>query len=269
MHTSPPLAFHGIDFSGARDAGNKIWLASCRIENNKLHLHECQPASALPNSGALRELALAALRAWVITQPNSIIGCDFPFSLAQSKLGYADWHSFITNFAADYSAELTFQQAHGGVGNEVRRQTDAEAKTPFAAGNLRLFRQTYYGLRDFLAPLYLNNLIQVLPMQRYERRRPTLIEVCPASLLKRINLYILYKGITPTHRAARGRILDQLCTAHQCVVPEAMRALLIEEANGDALDSVIAAVMAARAWQAGELLRPVTPIELCEGHVYV
>lgn len=38
---------HGIDFSGAKDAGHKIWIAMGFIEEGVLHIKECRRAETL------------------------------------------------------------------------------------------------------------------------------------------------------------------------------------------------------------------------------
>ena len=42
---------YGVDFSGARDAGEKIWIASGVIEADTLRIDACQQAGNLPRSG--------------------------------------------------------------------------------------------------------------------------------------------------------------------------------------------------------------------------
>ncbi|GFO98098.1 uncharacterized protein ig2599ANME_2315 [groundwater metagenome] len=52
---SLPRRIYGIDFSGAKDAGKKIWAAGGRIEGSVLHIEERLRASELPGAGSERE----------------------------------------------------------------------------------------------------------------------------------------------------------------------------------------------------------------------
>ena len=42
---------YGVDFSGARDAGRRIWLAEGRVGGGRLRVESCYPAEELPGSG--------------------------------------------------------------------------------------------------------------------------------------------------------------------------------------------------------------------------
>ena len=79
-------------------------------------------------------------------------------------------------------------------GKESKRSCDVTAKTPFAAWNLRLYRQTWHSLVGLYAPLLAASAVTVAPFQRDDGKRPRLAEICPASTLKRLGLYGSYKG---------------------------------------------------------------------------
>lgn len=53
---------HGVDFSGARDAGKKIWIARGIIQQDVLLITECFKAKDLPDSGRDREQSLKVIR---------------------------------------------------------------------------------------------------------------------------------------------------------------------------------------------------------------
>lgn len=103
-----------------------------------------------------------------------------------------------------------------------------------------------------------------------EHLRPIrLLEACPASLLKRIRLNDRpYKAPSASARAARAQILDTLCTSgvassHSstlCVrvalADASMHSLIIDDAGGDALDAVLAAVITALSLSSGALPLP-------------
>lgn len=97
-----------------------------------------------------------------------------------------------------------------------------------------------------LDPLIQNRLACVLPMQHPHHGTPWILEICPASTLKKMNLYRPYKG--KEHRKQRGRILNAVEATGSISIPEeAIREKIIADSGGDALDSVIAAYSTFRA----------------------
>lgn len=77
--------------------------------------------------------------------------------------------------------------------------------------------------------------------------RPWLLEVCPASTLKQEGLYEPYKGKTAQHRAQRQHILAVLEESGLLHIESDLHDDLVADADADGLDSVVAAVVAARA----------------------
>jgi hypothetical protein len=153
-------------------------------------------------------------------------------------------------------------------GRELKRFTDIEAKTPFSPYNLRLFRQIYFGIREVLGPLLRNNAVCVLPVQRALPDRAWLLEICPASTLKREHLSIPYKGRGEKKRTARVKILEGIKkTGGLKIRKSALRSKILEDRDGDALDSVIAALATFRALKNGFAFDKNAPYAL-EGWVY-
>ncbi len=149
---------YGVDFSGSVDAGRKIWLAAGRAEDDTLIIDECLRGEALPGSSRERETCLAALRAFIAQSGEVIFGLDFPLSVPQVVFADQTWLQFIHSFAQRFPSpqhfrDQCFKAAHG---REIKRATDIESKTPFSPYNLRLYRQTYYGLRDVIGPLVID-----------------------------------------------------------------------------------------------------------------
>jgi hypothetical protein len=183
-----------------------------------------------------------------------------------------NWANFVVNFAGRYGSPETFRrECYERAGrSELKRVTDREARTPFSPYNLRLYRQTYYGIGMVLGPLVKEAAVSVLPMQRAEPDRPWLLEICPASTLKRLGLYVPYKGRGETFRARRWRILSLLEEAEGLTLADdALRAAMVEDTGGDALDSVLAAWATARALgDASRLAAPATSVYATEGYVY-
>jgi hypothetical protein len=138
--------------------------------------------------------------------------------------------------------------------------------------NLRLYRQTYFGIRDVLHPLVRDHLACVLPMQRMLRGRPWVLEICPASTLKHCGLYLPgYKRGGDAGCAARERILEGLeATGSLDILSSDLRARVLSNRGGDALDSVIAALATFRALRDPALLVVERSAAYAlEGYVYV
>ena len=270
---------HGVDFSGAAKAGRKIWIASGTVADGVLAIDTCRRAADLPGSSADREAALTALCNFIAERPADAFGLDFPFSLPRDVIAEPSWEEFLRRFPDRYPDAKAFcRRCHEATGGkEARRLTDYDAHTPFSPYNLRLYRQTYYGIRDVLRPLVLGRLACVLPMQPVQHHSAWLIEICPASTLKafarqsRLDLSAPYKGNTAAHRAARQRILTALeQTQHLAIPDQALRCEIGRDPEGDALDSLIAAFATFRATR-----RPAFPspdwqqVAKLEGYVYI
>ncbi len=265
------MRVHGVDFSGAVDAGRRIWIASGQIEKRALRIEECRRGEALPGSGRDRDQCLAALREFIRSQRGCAFGLDFPFGLPHALVKEASWEEFVRAFPDRYSTPEEFRDAcqRASCGVELRRATDRESRTPFSPYNLRVYRQTYFGIRELLAPLVRDGSASVPPMQPPLPGKPWILEICPASLLKREKLYIPYKGGSKAHRAARARILMKIEKVVSLFLPSrALRRSLVDDRGGDALDSVIAACGALRALRNPDGLDVGDGYAL-EGYVYV
>ncbi|PSQ32500.1 hypothetical protein BRD05_10065 [Halobacteriales archaeon QS_9_70_65] len=98
----------------------------------------------------------------------------------------------------------------------------------------------------------------------------TVLEVYPAGTLRRLETVDEgYKEPTDEAAAARAEILAALETASDLdvAVAEPVRERAVADDGGDALDSVVAAVAAARA--AAREFEPPTPFDPREGCIYV
>ena len=258
----------GVDFSGASDAGRKIWVAEGQLsDNGALQLSQCVPAMALPGGGVRPEQAVPALARYVATFADARVGCDFPFSLPRDLVTARSWRSFALRYAAEFADADSFRaimrSRHNAI--EHKRMTDRIAGTPFNAYNLRLYRQTWWGITGLLGPLVRAGRAVVRPQQKPRAGKPTLIEVCAACTLKSIDLYPPYKGRETIHRKARQRILDHLIDRGALAAPaRSMRRLLLDNEGGDALDAVIGAVAAGR----GDLAKEPDAFQRLEGRVY-
>lgn len=261
---------YGVDFSGARDAGRRIWVARGRLIGGRLRLETCRPAETLPGSSRARERCFPALVDLVASQPSAVFGFDFPFGVPSQCCGGGPWDGLVLSVADRFPDCETFREAcrKAAGGRELRRLTDRDSATPFCVYNLRLYRQTYHGLRDVLAPLVRSGAACVLPMHRPTAGKASVVEICPASTLKRQKLYRPYKGKRAEHRRARRNILTALEQRGLDLVGRAAWKAAVQDDGGDALDSMIAAFATGRALEAG-FPAPDDPTCLVEGYVYV
>lgn len=267
---SQKMNVYGVDFSGASDAGRKIVIATAEQREDGWHIVSLQRAENLPGGGRALDAAIAALRDLIAGAGDAVFGLDFPFSIPREATAHRDWEAFVRTFAADYpQAEdfLTRTKAAMG-GRELRRAADREAKTPFAPTNWRMYRQTYYGIRDLLAPLVMADAARVAPMQAQAAGKPLLTEICPASTLKRLRMYPRYKGKGTEARSNREQIIEHLhLWMGKFRLEDGVCEALVDDADGDALDSAIAALTVINLTQNPDALYP-PAADAFEGYVY-
>lgn len=266
---------YGIDFSGAKDAGNKIWIASAVILRNTIQIEDCYQAKDLPDSTTERDRCLSVLRHFISEQKTCAFGLDFPFGLPGKLIMDNGWEEFILSFGNRYPDPERFRKICWEMaGNcEERRDTDRKSQTPFSPYNRRLYQQTYYGILDILAPLVRDRVVSVIPMQSWSPTKSWLLEVCPASTLKRMGLYQLYKGHRRDEyrRISREHILKGIEKTGGIITKySALRATILDDPGGDALDSVIAAFATFRAMDSlADSSVSVTSNSMLEGYVYI
>jgi Protein of unknown function (DUF429) len=260
---------YGVDFSGARLAGKNTWVA--RIEPAvrgpglpSYDLTDLAPLEKLCGT-AERAIALAHLVQLIAASEQALWAMDFPFGLPVE----------VMEPGTEWPAQFDFLQACGeddyGVGleclrrakvlggpNHIRRLTDMEEKAPFDPYHYRIIYQTFYGMRDVLGPLRRHRRTAILPFhyRRLAAARRVIVEACPASTLKRLGLphqnYKQPQGgrLVAKRRRTRRVILDGLagCVA----ISGAHRRVIMRNGGGDALDALIAAIGAARAWHSAD-----------------
>ncbi len=160
----------GIDWSGARQPAQSIGLAIGELRRGKggdtLHLESCQLASEIVESGSPEDCRSTIIQ--MIASAGEIwIGCDFPFSLPGEMVEPGTWRTFVRKFSKQFCSPSAMRDAcRRQLGCEKRRRTDVESKAPWAPTNLRLHRQTFFGIRDLLVPLVFEHQAVVLPMMR-------------------------------------------------------------------------------------------------------
>lgn len=266
-------AIYGIDFSGAQGAGNKIWIAQGIADGMKLIIEDCFKAKDLPTSGKDLKACLPAIVNLIKSNQNAVFGFDFPFGLPISLVREDSWEEFILGFPKKYKnpEELRTTCRKSFNDRELKRETDKVSHTPFSPYNLRIFRQTYFGISWMLSALVLGDHARILPMQKRAEGKPVILEICPASTLRASGLYGPYKGRSEAHRMARQSILDHLPGPRPFKIRnEQVREKAIENADGDALDSIIAATAAFHALNGNFVPREVDRnLYAIEGYVFV
>ena len=270
-----PTAIYGIDFSGAVYAGRKVWISLAVNRGGVLEVRNCFRGLSLPNSGRRLPDCLSALVTFITSHKNSIFGLDFPFGIPSQiaeNFGCENWTGFVFSFPQKFSNPHEFRheckQVFGK--REIKRTTDRESNTPFSPYNWRLFKQTYFGITGVLYPLLKNASACVIPMQEIIDDKPLILEICPKSTLLRENIFDRkYKGRSKEHLANRRYILNRLAEKQVTITNNLSRSVL-EDTEGDALDSVIAAYTVGKS-----LLNPAFPFPAgwkkeyaIEGYVY-
>lgn len=272
MEASVRRQVFGVDFSAARDAGSKIWIARGTAHGGALQIDACHPAEDLPGSSRQRDRALTALCDFIARQRDAAFGLDFPFGLPRGLVHEQTWDDFIRAFPSRYRGAAAFREAcrEAADGRELKRATDVGSRTPFSPYNLRLFRQTFHGICNIIHPLVRDDLARVVPMQTPARHKPWIFEVCPASTLKAYELYMPYKGATDQHRSARRQILQAIEELGPVEFTDAaLASKLWDDSGGDALDSVIAALAVFRALDSEAPAESgADPRYMLEGYVY-
>lgn len=246
MLMKEPSKIFGIDFSGAKDAGNKIWIAEGVPRDNVLLIEECFQARHLPNSGRELEACLPALVNLIKSNRNAAFGFDFPFGLPAPFVTEKTWEEFIFHFLELCQNPKAFRESCRQVSKrpEIKRKTDLESRTPFSPYNLRLYKQTYYGISMILLPLVRDGGFCILPFHKPIAGKPWVFEICPASTLTALGIHgIPYKGRDDIRRNNRQKILKAIERNRPIVIQNSdITHRIIEDKGGDALDSVIAAM---------------------------
>lgn len=263
---------HGVDFSGAKDAGRKIWITTGLIRGKELLIKDCRSAKELLGSETDLRRCLHALIDFVSGQREAIFGMDFPFGRPAAHIEQKTWEKFVSSFRKRFPDPDRFKRICFEKGNcrELKRVTDKEQGTPFSPYNLRLFKQTYYGIGYIIEPLLREGQACFLPMEEPLAGKPWVIEICPAVTLKKEGLHFSYKGKTSECCNQRLMILKKLVEIGNLRISPHLENKILNNHGGDALDSVIAALATFR-----NLPNLLTPLEMgnssynLEGYVYV
>ncbi|MBN9523469.1 DUF429 domain-containing protein [bacterium] len=284
MPTLPEFAtVYGVDFSGAKLAGRNTWVA--RVEPRRRGrpvLVALDRLEALCGT-AERGPALAHLVELVAGSESALWGFDVPFGLPielfPNGAAWSAQFDFVREWGDEaYACGLECIRRALLVGDRMhlRRTTDTDAKAPFDGYHYRMIYQTFFGMRDVVAPLSRVPGTAVLPFhyRRVSRAKRVVVECCPGSVLKKLGLpHQNYKQ--PTGGPLARKRLRTRHTLHAAldelvVVSDRFRRVMMRNPGADALDAVIAAVGVARAVAAADHAAIARhPRYPREGHLYV
>lgn len=253
---------YGVDFSGAKRAGESLWLTESSVEDGTLSVRDCGRAPDVladyydgePTTD--REPTLAALAAFVRNQSDATaFGFDFPFAVpravAEGAFDAATWRDVVAAVAdcgdadafAEVCVEWTGANADDGA-TYLKRETDREHGA-FSPYHFFVQHQTYHGVADVLAEVEAG--ARIVPFDPPGTGGPIVAETYPAGVLDALGLHREgYKGTEQSHEARRARNLDWLADLADVSVPEELRQRYLDDADGDALDSLLAAVAVLR-----------------------
>jgi hypothetical protein len=276
--------FYGVDFSGARKAGDATWVAELAPTSDApgFTVTSLQSLSSLCGT-AERAGALRHLTDLVLGSERALWGFDFPFGLPvelfPANACWADQFVFLHEWEDDAygcGLECVRRSLKRLRRKHVLRTSDAEARTPFDTFHYRIIYQTFFGMRDVIGTLRPTRGTAVLPFQYRKLRtaKRVVVECCPGSVLKRAGVpHQNYKQpaggpLTRKRRRTRHAILDWL--AGVVAFDDRFRGVMMRNPGGDAIDAVVAAVGAARAVAAADH-RAVArhPRYRREGHLFV
>lgn len=277
MSYSAPDRVFGVDFSGAKDAGKKIWVAELTC-GEVPRIQSCIPAVKRFDCEESRDDTLRALAHHVSNMaPEAAVGLDFPFALPMEILSEPNWGSFLRHFPDWFSDPSDLQrrcQSRGSLldGSRVQYQRETEEVVGgLSAYNRRLRNQTFYGIRDLLRPLVLADRVRAVPMQELHPDRPTLLEVYPAATLDCLDAETHRNGYKDASEKALHRRESNVeaVEAADVELPDETRNLLLADDGGDALDAVLAAVATWNNTTDPSNLRIEDERRQVEGHIYV
>ncbi len=255
----------GLDWSGSKEAGKKIWQAHLDVDaSSRIVLKRLdRPFLANPEPSKVR----AGFARWFAGLNAQVVGMDFCFGLEKS-------HARLICAAASVQPATTLEPVQLGslivrlypsaedlrtaCGPERKRKTDVAAGSPFAPTNLRMFRQTWLGL-SCLATL---SNASIAPWA--SAGDTVIVEVLPALVARSLGSDGGYKGRSTEARNGRQVLTTTIERLVSLAPPD--RQTLVDDVEGDAIDAVLAGLAALRAHREG--FAPPPSAVLDEGWIY-
>ena len=248
----------GVDWSGGKSAHRKIWAARLACHGDRAELQALfRPFTerlSRPFGNSTIDRIADDFEPWLAGADFDVAGLDFCFGLAAAHM-----HHLQLPTSGPRNLGQALKLIDGPdifrlkVGKELRRETDRDRRSPFCPTNLRMYRQTFWGLRA---------LSKIdLPIPPWESGDGAVVEVLPADVARHLDL--------PSKLSREGResgvaALDKLGIA----IRESDQILIAQDREGDALDAVLAAVAAAAARENGFAGAPESCAMNGEGWIY-
>ncbi|MBL0276667.1 MAG: DUF429 domain-containing protein [Anaeromyxobacter sp.] len=249
----------GIDWSGAADASRKVWAATIVLHPSGPRLESVRR----PFSERGPEAVSSVLGTWLSRGEYDVAGLDFCFGLEASHLSRlglpTEGPSRLGREVA--RAFCTPEELRAAVVTEKKRDTDEKSDAPFAPTNLRMYKQTYWGLRA------LAETPATLPPWSFAGDR-VVVEVLPAAVARWLGCTSTYKGRGEVAKNQRKDLLARLSSATGMAVGPDDAKQIVEDEEGDACDAVLAALAAASAWAASFSGAPPSAAASGEGWIY-
>lgn len=250
---------YGVDFSGAKLAGENAWVARLDVETKKIVTLDRLADLA---GDAARDVSLAYLVKAISESTESLWAMDFPFALpievVDANSSFDDQLAYLGRQETDayeFGRVCVQRALAAGFGMHVRRDTDKETKTPFDCYHYRIVCQMFHGMRGVLLPLRKVPGTVIPPFDRIDGGfQRAIVESCPGSTLKRWgaphNNYKQPAGgpLEPKRLKNRRLILDAI-RRHVELDAGTVRKIQ-RNGGGDALDAVLAAVGGWESWRA-------------------
>ncbi len=242
----PYSRIFGLDFTSAPSRRKPIVCAEALRTDDQLIVQRFLPLTSW-----------AAFELWLGTPGEWLAGVDFPLSQPRrwlEAMGWGEtWPEMIATVAgvtkAEFIACVDAYRAQQPVGaKEHRRATDVRVKaiSPMKVYGVPVGRMFFEG-----APRLAQTSLSIWPCRPTTDPR-TVIEIYPA-LVARAALNQPYKRAgDDTERGRRQMILDWLGSAacrdrygHRVIIPPAMQDRALDDAQGDYLDALLAALQTA------------------------
>ncbi len=265
------MTIWGIDFSAARYPADAIWIAAGKFHNHQLHIYSVSPLSEfLSHSRVPLEPCLEELVRLIRLHRPGCVALDFPFGLPQEVMPADAVPAFRVDFFKQFPSADSLFALCKQYRPQPLRYTDRIQRVPYSPCNLRLYRQTYWGIGAVLRPLGFDPGVRVLPFQAYNPHHVNVLEICPASILKQNGRYVSYKGAKPHHTLARAEIVEWISRAFSVVLPPDVRERTIAQPGGDAVDALLACLPPLQLLRRyGYIPLPGIPRAYREGWIYV
>ena len=234
----------GVDYSGS--ASDVPWITTAGLEGDHLKLQSCEP---IDREKLTNRLLAEDTR-------DAVVGMDFPFGVAKDLFPDLKLGEYTMDDVWDFVAQITEEDFFALCNNHqhTKRGFDKKHYTiSQSPQNIRMRYMTYYGIK-MLKELHdkCNSRWHVPPLHpgKASRGRVTLLEVMPGTSLKEYKLphanYKTSKGPKALKNLKnRKEIIEKLPGTFAITMPNFSGYRDLCLFNDDALDSIVAAVIAA------------------------